>query len=152
MRHLISRGALAVLTGFLAVTALAGAIFVVPALPLEWLEGSVFIDYALPAVALAFVGAVSLVAFGAVLVRPEIAGGVAIAAGLAMVAFELVQIWAVGLSLIEYGPAEPVAWLQVIYIGIGFLTAVVGLWLWRITAADRARTAQTASRAMSSAA
>ena len=33
MRHYASRGLLAVLSGFIAVTAIAGAIFVVPTLP-----------------------------------------------------------------------------------------------------------------------
>ena len=43
MRHYASRGLLAVLSAFIAVTAIAGAIFVVPTLPLEWLEGSILV-------------------------------------------------------------------------------------------------------------
>ena len=145
MRHLASRGLLAVLTAFLAVTTIAGAVFVVPTLPLEWLVGSIFADYTVPAVALACVGGLSVVAFGAVLFRPEIAGAAAVAAGNAMVVFELGEIWAVGFSLVEYGASEPVAWLQVAYIVIGLVTAGAGLSLWRATAADRERLTTTPS-------
>jgi hypothetical protein len=143
MRHLASRGVLAVLTAFIAVTASGGALFVVPGLPLEWLEGSVLSDYTLPALALGFVGGVSAVAFGAVIVRPELAGGVAVVAGLAMIAFELVEIWVVGFSLIDYGFDEPFAWLQVVYLLAGALTAMVGYALWRATTDDRDRRVRT---------
>jgi hypothetical protein len=145
MRHLASRGMLAALTAFLAVTAIAGALFVVPTLPPEWLEGSLFTDYTVPAFALACVGGLSLVAFGAVLVRPEVGGGVAVAAGLAIVAFEIVQILVVGLSLVEHGADEPVAWLQVVYIVIGLSIAAMGWSLWRSTMPDRRRLARGAS-------
>jgi hypothetical protein len=148
MRHLASRGVLAALTAFLALTTIVGATLVVPTLPLEWLEGSVFSDYTIPALALAFVGGLSLVALGTVVFRAEIAGGVAIAAGVAMVAFEIVEIWVVGLSLIEYGADEPVAWLQIVYISLGMVTAAAGLWLWRNTAGDRERQTRTSARAV----
>jgi hypothetical protein len=147
MRHLASRGVLAVLTAFLALTTILGATLVVPTLPREWLEGSVFGDYTIPALALAFVGGLSLVAFGAAVRRPEVAGGVAVAAGLSMVAFEAVEIWVVGFSLVEYGADEPFAWLQIVYIAAGLLTAAVGLWLWQGTADDRARLTRTTAHA-----
>ena len=134
-----------VLTAFMAITAIAGAVFVVPTLPPEWLVGSIFTDYTIPAVALACVGGLSVIAFGAVLFRPEIAGAIAVVAGLAMVAFELVEILAVGFSLVEYGANEPVAWLQVAYVVIGLATTGTGRSLWRATAADRARPAMTPS-------
>jgi hypothetical protein len=144
MRHLASRGILAILTAFLAVTTIGGAVLVVPTLPLEWIEGSIFTDYTLPAVALgAVVGGLSVIAFLTVLVRPEIAGLTAILAGVAMIGFEIVEILAVGFSLAEYGLAEPVAWLQVVYIVIGILTAAVGLALWNATVEDRERAERT---------
>ena len=144
MRHLASRGVLAVLTAFLAVTTISGAIFVVPTLPPDWLEGSVFSDYRIPALALGLVGVLAAIAFVAVIARPEVAGQPAILAGLAMVAFELVEIWVVGFSLIDYGPEEPFAWLQVGYVAAGVLTAAVGWALWLATADDRDRLARTA--------
>lgn len=147
MRHFASRGLLAVLTAFIALTAIAGALFVVPGLPIEWLEVSVFADYAIPAFALGAVGGLSLVAFIAVIVRPEIAGLPAAVAGAAMVAFELVEIWAVGFSLVEYGPAEPFAWLQIVYLAIGALTAATGVALWVASDEDRERRARTSAHA-----
>ena len=131
MRHMGLRAWLVVLTAFLALTTMAGAVFVVPGLPLEWLDGSVFTDYTVPAFALAFVGGLSIVALATLLVHREMAGWLACAAGLAMVGFELVEIWVVGFSVLEYGPAEPFAWLQVAYIAIGLVTAALGVELSR---------------------
>jgi hypothetical protein len=131
MRHLASRGVLLVLTAFLAVTAIAGAIVVVPGLPMEWIEGSIFTDYTIPAIALGVVGALAVVALVLTIMHPAWAGPAAVVAGLAMIAFELVEIAVVGFSLAEYGVGEPVAWLQVVYIVIGAMTAIVGAALWR---------------------
>jgi hypothetical protein len=138
MRHLASRGVLAVLAGFIALTAIAGALFVVPGLPPEWLEGSALSDYTL-----GLVGLVALAAVVAVVVRPDVAGAIGVTAGLGMVAFELVEIWVVGFSLVDYGIGEPVAWLQVVYLAAGALTAGIGYALWQSTAEDRLRRART---------
>jgi hypothetical protein len=131
MRHLASRGVLLVLLGFMALTALAGAFLVVPGLPMEWIEGSVFSDYMIPAIALGAVGVLALAAMILTVVRPALAGPAAIVTGAAMIGFELVEIAVVGFSLAEYGIGEPVAWLQVVYIVIGALTMAVGAALWR---------------------
>lgn len=143
MPHLVSRGVLFVLAAFMAVTAIAGALFVVPGLPLEWIDGGPFADYTLPAVALGFVGSLALVTVIVLVVRPEVAGVAAVATGAAMVAFELVEIAVVGLSLVEHGPGEPVAWLQVVYIAIGLMTIGMGGALWVSTADDRRRRDRT---------
>jgi len=143
MRHYASRGLLAVLSGFIAVTAIAGAIFVVPTLPPEWIEGSVLEDYTIPALALALVGGLAAVTLMALVLRPAVAGLFAVVTGLAMVAFEVVEIAVVGFSLIDYGVGEPVAWLQVVYLAVGMLTAGAGFALWRATAEDRERLART---------
>ena len=145
MRHYASRGLLAVLSGFIAVTAIAGAIFVVPTLPPEWIEGSVLEDYTIPALALALVGGLAAVTLIALVLRPAVAGLFAVVTGLAMVAFEVVEIAVVGFSLIDYGVGEPVAWLQVVYLAVGMLTAGAGFALWRATAEDRERLARTNS-------
>jgi hypothetical protein len=143
MRHVASRGLLAVLSGFIALTAIAGAFFVVPGLPEEWIDGSVFTDYAIPAIGLGFVGGLALVTFLLVFVRPELAGILAALTGAAMVAFELVEVWAVGFSLVEYGLDQPFAWLQVVYLVVGGSTAVAGVALWQATRADRERSTET---------
>jgi hypothetical protein len=143
MRHYASRGLLGVLSAFIAITAVAGALFVVPTLPLEWLEGSVLDDYTIPAFAHAVVGGQAHVSLIALVVRPDVAGVAAVVTGLAMVTFEVVEISVVGLSIVEYGLGEPVAWLQIVYIVIGVLTAVAGVGLWLATADDRERLART---------
>jgi hypothetical protein len=147
MRHYASRGLLAVLSGFIAVTAIAGAIFVVPTLPPEWLEGSVLDSYTIPAFALGFVGGLAVVTLIALVVRPDLAGFVAVVTGMAMVAFEIVEISVVGFSLVDYGIGEPVAWLQVVYLVVGTLTAGAGYALWRATAEDRERISRTSAAA-----
>lgn len=143
MRHYATRGLLGVLSAFIAVTAVAGAILVVPTLPLDWLEGSVLDDYTIPAFALGFVGGLAIVTLIALVVRPDVAGVAAVVTGVAMVTFEIVEIWVVGFSLVEHGLGEPVAWLQVVYIVVGVLTAGAGVGLWLATADDRERLART---------
>ena len=143
MRHLATRGVVAVLTAFLAVTTISGALLVVPTLPLEWLEGSIFSDYSIPTMALAAVGGMSLVALLAVVIRPDVAGLPTVLAGLAMIAYELVEIWVVGLTLVEYGVGDPVSWLQIAFLAVGGLTVGAGVALWRATEPDRARLART---------
>ena len=137
MRHVASRGLLAVLSAFIAITTLAGAFLVVPGLPSDWLAGSVFPDYTIPAVALGFVGILAIVTLVLTLVRPASAGLFGAITGAAMVAFELVEIWAVGFSLIDYGLDQPFAWLQVGYLAVGTLTAAIGVALWSATAEER---------------
>lgn len=147
MPHLVSRGVLVVLAAFLAVTTIAGALFVVPGLPPEWLEGGPFADYTLPAVALGFVGVLAIVTLLALILRPDVAGAAAVTTGAAMVAFELVEIAVVGFSLVEYGVGEPVAWLQVVYIAAGLIIAGMGGALWASTSDDRERRARTSRHA-----
>jgi hypothetical protein len=145
MRHYASRGLLAVLSAFIAITAIAGALLVVPTLPIGWLDGSLFADYTIPALALGFVGGLAVVTFVLLVIRPEQAGMLAVVTGLAMIVFELVEIWVVGFSLVEYGIEEPVAWLQVVYLVVGALTAGAGLGLWRASDDDRERLARTSA-------
>ena len=83
----------------------------------------------------------------ALALRPAFAGLAAVVTGVAMVAFEVVEISVVGFSLLDYGIDEPVAWLQVVYLVVGTLTAVGGLALWRATAEDRERVARTSAAA-----
>jgi hypothetical protein len=143
MRHLASRGLVAVLSGFIAVTAIGGALLVVPDLPREWIAGSVFPDYSVPALALGLVGSLAVVTFVLTIVRPELAGVMAAVSGAGMVAFELVEIAVVGFSPLEYGITEPFAWLQVVYLAAGSLLAAAGVVLWGATDEDRERLART---------
>jgi membrane protein implicated in regulation of membrane protease activity len=51
-------------------------------------------------------------------------------AGIFMVGFELVEIMVVGFTPVQT-PSQPQAWLQVFYLAIGTLIAVLGWRLWR---------------------
>lgn len=143
MPQVMSRSLLLILAVFVAFTTLAGAYAVVPELPPEWIEGSIFTDYTIPAIALGFVGILATIAALALIVRPEVAGLLSILSGAAMVVFELVEIAAVGFAIAEYGVDEPVAWLQVVYIAIGLSQIVFGFEFWRATSPDRERWLRT---------
>ncbi len=143
MSHAVTRTLLFVLAVFVAFTTLFGAWLVVPDLPPEWIEGSIFADYTIPAIALGLVGILAIVAALALLVRPEVAGLLSILTGAAMVAFELVEIAVVGLSIVVHGVDEPVAWLQIVYIAIGLLQMALGFALWRATTPERERWLRT---------
>lgn len=139
----MTRLLLFVLAVFVAFTTLFGAWLVVPDLPPEWIDGSVFADYTIPAIALGFVGVLATVATLALIVRPEIAGLLSVLTGAAMVAFELVEIAVVGLSIVVHGADEPVAWLQIVYIAIGLAQMALGFAYWRATTPERERWLRT---------
>jgi hypothetical protein len=129
----MSRIALLVLHGFVALTAVGGAIWVVPTMPLEWIKAGPFDDWTIPALALGFVGVVAAGAFSAVLRRPWLGGLASVVAGGAMVVFELVEVGVVGWTL-----ADPrlsgyfQAWLQPIYLVVGSAQLLLGLRLWTV--------------------
>ena len=127
----MSRIALLVLHGLVAFTAIGGAIWVVPTMPLDWIKAGPFEDWTLPAIALGFVGLIAVAAFVAVIVRPWLGALASVAAGSAMIVFELVEIAVVGWTL-----ADPrlngyfQAWLQPIFVGVGSIQLLLGMRLW----------------------
>ena len=127
----VIRIVLLVLHAFVAVSAIAGAIWVVPTMPLEWLTAGPFEDWTIPAIALAFVGVLAAAAFVALLVRPWLGALASVVAGAAMIAFELVEIAVVGWTL---GDPELngyfQAWLQPIYLAVGSGQLLLGLRIW----------------------
>ena len=125
------RGTLIGLELFTAVGAVAGAIFVVPGLPREWLAGSPFGDYTIPALALGILcGGGSLAAAIAVAWRPAFGGILSIAAGTAMAIFEIVEVAAVGFMIVKF-PTEPASYLQPFYFAVGVVIAALGIVVWR---------------------
>ena len=88
----MSRIALLVVHGLVALTAIGGAIWVVPTMPLDWIKAGPFADWTVPAIALGFVGLIAAAAFVAVIVRPWLGALASVAAGSAMIVFELVEI------------------------------------------------------------
>jgi hypothetical protein len=133
MTTTVVRIGLLVLSGFVAVSAVAGAIWVVPTMPLEWLKYGPFTDWTVPAIALGLVGVVAAVTFVALLVRPWAGALLSILAGLAMVVFELVEIGVVGWTLTDPTLEGFQKSLQLVYLIVGSAQAVLGWVLWRAT-------------------
>jgi hypothetical protein len=131
MSHVKSRVAILLIDAFLAITAIAGAIFVVPTLPHDWLQNGLFSDYTIPALALGVpVGGSALVAAASVLFNAKFGAAAAVVSGLMIISFELVEIATVGLSVVVHGAGMPQSWLQPIFIVIGIALAILGGRLW----------------------
>ena len=130
MGHVANRTTLIVLQVFVAFTAVIGAIFVVPALPLDWIKAGPMTDFTISAFALGLCGLAAAVAVVLLVVDPRMGGAASIVAGALMIAFELVEIAVVGFALIEHGAELPQSWLQIVYIAIGAIGMVLGYRLW----------------------
>jgi hypothetical protein len=99
MHKSVVRGVLIVLLVVLALTTLFGALLVVPMLPLEWLSGTAFRDYRLPAVALGTIGAGAIVSVALLALHRPAGTVLAAIVGAAMAIFELVEtlvVWTCG--------------------------------------------------------
>jgi hypothetical protein len=129
----LERGVLIGLSALVAVTAIPGAIWVVPTIPMEWIKRGPFTDWTIPALALGFVGALAVVTLIALIVRPWLGAIASVVTGAAMVTFELVEIAIVGWTLSDPGPEYFQAWLQLVYLIVGSVQVLVGYGLWRAT-------------------
>lgn len=122
-----TRIAVLILDGFLAVTALWGALLVVPQLPASLLRSGPFADFTIPAFGLGVIGILAAVGAVAVFWRPPVAAIASILAGGGIVIFEIVEAIAVG-SLLK-APSElndqgyVALWLQPLYaiVGLGIV-------------------------------
>lgn len=133
----MTRIALLALHALVAISAVGGAIWVVPTMPPEWIKAGPFTDWTLPALALAFVGVLAGAAFVAVLIRPWLGALASVVAGAAMITFELVEIGVVGWTLSD--PALQgyfQAWLQPIYLVVGSAQLLLGIGLWMARRAE----------------
>jgi hypothetical protein len=100
MGERIARVGLIGLGLFLAVAAVCGAIWVVPTLPPEWLMGTAFPNYTIPALALGvLVGGGAALAALLLILRHEWAGPLSVMVGLALAMFEVVETAVVGLDI-----------------------------------------------------
>lgn len=134
MGHSANRTTLIVLQAFVAFTAIVGALFVVPTLPLDWIKAGPMTDFTIAAIALGICGLAAVVAVVLLVVEPRLGGAASVVAGALMIAFELVEIAVVGFALTEYGAENPQAWLQVVYIAIGAIGMGLGYRLWKAPA------------------
>jgi hypothetical protein len=127
----VTRIALLVLNALVAISAIAGAIWVVPTMPLEWIKSGPFDDWTIPALALGFVGTLAAGSFVAVLVKPWLGALASVVAGAAMISFELVEIAVVGWTLSdpELGGYFQ-AWFQPIYLAVATGQVLLGMRFW----------------------
>lgn len=127
----MTRIALLVLNALVAVSAIAGAIWVVPTMPLEWIKAGPFDDWTIPALALGFVGVLAAGALVGLLVKPWLGALASVVAGAAMIGFELVEIAVVGWTMSDpelNGYFQ--AWLQPIYLAVGTGQVLLGMRFW----------------------
>jgi hypothetical protein len=124
---------LLVLNGFVAISAIAGAIWVVPTMPMEWIKYGPFTDWTIPAIALGSVGVLAAGTFVLVVVRPWAGALASIVAGAAMIVFELVEIGVVGWTLTDPSLEGFQKSLQLVYIVVGSAQLVLGIALWAAT-------------------
>jgi hypothetical protein len=129
-RQTLTRIGLLVLSGLVAITAIPGAIWVVPTIPLDWIKAGPFTDWTIPAIALGLVGFAAAVTFVLLLVRPWAGALASVAVGAAMVTFELVEVAVVGWTLSDPGPGYFQAWLQSVYLVVGSAMVLLGIRLW----------------------
>jgi len=121
------RGALATLLGLQGVGAIGGAIFVVPKLPVDNLKPGLFADYTVPALGLGLiVGGGSLVALILLLRRSRYAPLSALASGLAVMIFEIVEVTTMKGSVLT-SPGEIALWQQPLWFCIGGLIAALAM-------------------------
>lgn len=128
-----TRIGLLILNGFVAISAIAGAIWVVPTMPMEWIKYGPFTDWTIPAIALGAVGVLAAATFVALLARPWLGALGSILAGVAMVVFELVEIGVVGWTLSDPTLSGFQKSLQLVYLIVGSGQALLGWRLWRST-------------------
>lgn len=145
----ILRVLLVVLNLFLAITAIIGGVWVIPTLPQEWLAGTPFGSFLIPAVALALVvGGGALTAAIGLVIGWWWAPLVSMVTGAAIAIFEVVEtvtlslhFWlhAVGLESGPFTTALPVdlssvipipMLLQPVYFVYGLLLLGLSAWLW----------------------
>ena len=133
-QHWGLRGTIAALAAFMALTAIQGAIFVVPTMPRSVLHQGIlalFPDFTIPALALGVLcGGAALVTFVMVFVRPQVGALAAMVAGAFMIGFELVEIVVVGFTPMQTPDQFP-AWLQVVYLLVGGVLMILGARLWK---------------------
>jgi hypothetical protein len=103
----VARLTLVLLNLFLGISAIFGALIVVPQLPRSYLSGTPFPDYTVPAIALGLVGTGALVAAGLLVVYLDYAVLLTMLVGIGIAVFEVVETLVVGLD----------AWLFALRLG-----------------------------------
>lgn len=124
---MIKRLISAMLSGFIALTAIGGGLAMLLGMeanrfPLEWLRGTPFKDYTIPAFLLVVVvGGCSLVACVMVLIHHKAAPRFSMAAGLVMMGYIVVEI----LILKQVPPGPTIT--EMVYFGLGLMLTALGV-------------------------
>lgn len=129
MQSKIIRIVICILTAFVALTAIGGGIAMLTGadrFPVEWLRGTPFADYTIPALVLAVVvGGSSLLAALLVFTKRELGARVAIIAGLLLVGYICVEV-----LILKQLPPGP-TWIEIMYFVLGALVAGLAAFLWK---------------------
>ena len=130
------RGALIVLSGFLALSAVPGGVTLLAGVytpPVQQLKGSVFASFLVPGLALlVVVGGTAVLAFVLLLRRRALGPAMSGLAGAFVMAFEFVEVLAIG------SPPGPAFVMQVLYFGIGLGLVCLSLLLLLVRSDPRA--------------
>jgi hypothetical protein len=129
MAKKIVRIVIGICTAFIALTAIIGGIAIlvgVETFPMEWLEGTPFRDYTIPALILIFVvGGSSLLALVTLILKHPLVHITSIIAGIMMIG----QI--VGeLILLNQEQSLP-HWIEWMYFALGLVIVGCGVYLWK---------------------
>lgn len=120
-----------IITGFIAVTAIGGGIALLSGaedgrFPLEWLQGTPFKSYTIPALLLTFiVGGSSLLACIAIFRNLKAGILSSLTAGIVMVGFIVVEV-----LILNQTPPGPTP-IEMMYFGLGLITFLLARFLWR---------------------
>jgi len=130
MKHKGLRIAIGLLTGFIALTAIGGGIALLTGaeanrFPIEWLEGTPFKNYTIPALLLAIaVGGSSLVACVTIITSREVSIVVSTLAGLIMMGYIAVE--AIIFKQVPPGPTP----IEFMYFGLGLAIVLLAAYIW----------------------
>ena len=130
MEYAKIRIAIGVLTGFIALTAIGGGIAMLVGaeadrFPLEWLQGTPFKDYTIPALLLTLaVGGSSLTASATAFTGRKVGALAAMTAGLIMVGYIVVEV-----LILKQVPPGPTV-IEYLYFGLGLATFGLAAYLW----------------------
>ncbi len=131
MKYKGLRITIGVITGFIALTAIGGGIALLSGaegkrFPLEWLQGTPFKDYIIPALLLTFiVGGSSLIA--CITMFKNLKTGIlsSLASGMIMVGFIVVEV-----LILKQTPPGPTP-IEKMYFVLGFVTFLLAGFLWQ---------------------
>jgi len=128
MKHEATRNAVGALAGFIAFTAISGGTAILTGLdqfPMEWLEGTPFDNYMLPAlILLVVVGGTSLAAAAAMFAKHEVGAITSMVAGLVMSGFIVGEV--ILLNRVEPAPD----FMEVFYFALGLILFGLAVDVW----------------------